>query len=66
MKINPMVRALDHKIADLIKQRSEIEGHLEVLKALRVEMSGLVRKRGKAALKAAPAPADQQQTSNAA
>lgn len=66
MKTNPMVRALDHKIADLIRQRSQIDGHLEVLKALRVELSGLVRKRGKASLKAAPPPAEQQQTSNAA
>lgn len=66
MKTNPMVRALDHKIADLIRQRSQIDGHLEVLKALRVELSGLVRKRGKATIKPAAAQPEQQQNSNAA
>lgn len=61
MKTNPMIRSLDHKIADLIRRKTEIEGHLEVLKALRVELTGLVRRR-----KPAPSVKAQEPTSNAA
>lgn len=49
MKTNPMLRALDHKIADIIRQRAALDGQLEVLKATRAELAALVRKRpGKA------------------
>ena len=62
MKTNPMLRALDHKIADIIRQRAALEGQLEVLKATRAELAGLVRKRAKAA---AIKPAEQPGTAAA-
>ncbi len=49
MKTNPMLRALDHKIAELIKQKAALEGQLDVLKATRSELAALVRRRPKPA-----------------
>ncbi len=47
MKTNPMLRALDNKIAEIIKRKTELEGQLEVLRATRKELEQLVRRRTK-------------------
>lgn len=55
MKTNPMLRALDNKIAEIIKRKTELEGQLEVLRATRKELEQLVRRRTKPAVTPASA-----------
>lgn len=47
MKSNPMLKALDVKIAGVMTQQLELERQLAMLKNLRSELAPLVRKRGK-------------------
>lgn len=45
MKTNPMLRAVDRKIAELLARQSALDGELALLRKLKEELAPLVRKR---------------------
>lgn len=45
MKQNPMLKALDGKIAELEAQRAALAAQIDTLNETRAELAGLVRKR---------------------